>query len=539
WIFFFLQIRRGYFRSLGEEEVFEFCRRVSMLLQTKEFGADTVSCLQRLRFVIFSTKKPRGEDDVWILVLTYVDMQIVLTTISRHRHCSYVTQANGKGELRQVRTRVLELLETWQVLEDPDIRLLLPILSRTIVLEPHMMLTEEQVISMNKRLARWLRYLGAAQTASNTSTSFFSISRGRQQSSLLELDGCVSSDFFTVLCQAQPPSDAHWLCVQAFSMLRLWLSKTRPQLDLGLLFFGFFFRKLIQPRSRQALLIWKECSQNRTVEECWHNVSKRCVSKCVEEALAVLELLCQSDATLIPTVLASSQRLMSWLRLVSPQHTRLLLSILSFSLKHGIWFGLHSTPHYSLFSQFSTVITFLLGTIITIDFHTSFGLHLSQSSTYLLFGSLEMLHALLDLPCLAAALQLLRYHSRSSITIFSTPMPPDLLLLQCFSVFVMHVQVDRQLISSMLNFNVHILVLCKSKIWRSDPVARVECRQGCGVVKNTLCWFPALIWKAVTGLSVRWAKRPLLVRRGRSHANGREIYNTGVRTWDTDPSPPH
>ena len=79
---------------------------------------------------------------MWILVLTYVDMQIVLTTISRHRHCSYVTQANGKGELKQVRTRVLELLETWQVPEDPDIRLLLPILSRTIVLEPHMMLTE-------------------------------------------------------------------------------------------------------------------------------------------------------------------------------------------------------------------------------------------------------------------------------------------------------------------------------------------------------------------------------------------------------------
>uniref|UniRef100_UPI00358FEBBA AP-5 complex subunit zeta-1 isoform X2 n=1 Tax=Myxine glutinosa TaxID=7769 RepID=UPI00358FEBBA len=467
-------------RSLGEEEVFEFCRRVSMLLQTKEFGADTMNCLQRLRFVIFSTKKPRRLPrealDKLLGVVLFADSPkrvrrlcaVVLCEASPlaalNLPCGKATapdprslcclapvvlaQANGKGELGQVRTRILELLEIRQVPEDPDIRLLLPILSRTIVLEPHMMLTEEQVISMNKRLARWLRHLGAAQSPSNTHLSFFSISRGRQ-SSLLELDGCVSSDFFTVLCQAQPPTDAHWLSVQAFSMLRLWLSNTRPQLDSDKMsaagsdisggsgtFRQSSPRELLARKAAEYCLRLMEQSTRRATNTADTELQKACV----EEALAVLDLLCQSDAALIPMVLAASQRLMSWLRLVSPQHTRLLLSILAFSLKHGavVAADLDSSSLEALclvtsrcFHEAPVVLRLLRlcrehrtqlcknggavqacfpGILKMVAWHTSMIADWLKllPAMFSPDSSLEMLHALLDLPCLAAALQLLR-----------------------------------------------------------------------------------------------------------------------------------
>ncbi|CAL8310030.1 unnamed protein product [Arctogadus glacialis] len=84
-------------------------------------------------------------------------------------------------------------------------------------------LTEDHVTLLNKKLIDWLRYASTQQGGGASSVGFFTGPRIRQPGPVTELDGGPSGDFFTVLCVAQGFTEDQWMNAHAFSLLRAWL----------------------------------------------------------------------------------------------------------------------------------------------------------------------------------------------------------------------------------------------------------------------------------------------------------------------------
>ncbi|XP_037362955.1 AP-5 complex subunit zeta-1 [Talpa occidentalis] len=364
-----------------------------------------------------------------------------------------VLLAQGASEqVRGVGQRVFKVLESRQP-EGSSLRHLLPVLWKVTGLAPGTF-HEDQVNLLNKRLVDWLRYASVQQGVAHSSGGFFT-PRARQPGPITEVDGAVATDFFTVLSTGQHFTEDQWLNVQAFSMLRAWLLHSDPEgpgapdADDRSELEGSTLSVLSAASTASSLLPPQERLREKALEYCQRLIeqsNRRALRKadsdlqkaCLVEAVLVLDVLCRQDPSLLyrtlPCLKALHTRLCG-----DPPCVRALLPVAQFFLNHGEAAAMDSEAICQhLFTRIpselfhSPVLAFEFIQFCRDNLHL-FGRNLGilRSSFPNLFKflawnsppltsefvallpslvdastALEMLHALLDLPCLTAALDL-------------------------------------------------------------------------------------------------------------------------------------
>ncbi|XP_066129554.1 AP-5 complex subunit zeta-1 isoform X1 [Saccopteryx bilineata] len=364
-----------------------------------------------------------------------------------------LAQGDRKQEVRDVGQRVFKVLESRQP-DGPSLRPLLPVVSKVASLAPDT-LHEDQTKLLNRRLADWLRYASVQQGPAHSSRGFFSTPRARQPGPITEVDGAVATDFFTVLSTAQRFTEDQWLNVQAFSMLRAWLLHSGPEgpgapdADDKSELEGSTLSVLSTASSTSRLLLPQERLREKAFEYCQRLIeqsNRRALRKgdsdlqkaCLVEAVLVLDLLCRQDPSFLYRTLSCLKALHARL-CGDPACVRALLPVAQFFLTHGEAAALDSEAvcqhvftrlpseffHHPVlafeFVQFCRDSLPLFGRnlgILKLSFPNLFKLlawnspPLTSEFVALLPSlvdastALEMLHALLDLPCLTAALDL-------------------------------------------------------------------------------------------------------------------------------------
>ncbi|XP_076779662.1 AP-5 complex subunit zeta-1 isoform X2 [Arvicanthis niloticus] len=390
-------------REIQDEELQRFCSRVTKLLQEAP-GPATVDALQRLFLIVSATKYPRRLEKTCVDLLQTTlclptspeQLQVLCAAILREmspfndlalscdhtqntRQLSLVAsvllaQGDRKGEIRRVSQRIFKVLENRQP-EGPSVRPLLPVLSKVIGLAPGILM-EDQTNLLSRRLVDWLRY-ASIQQGLPYSGGFFSTPRARQPGPITEVDGAVASDFFTVLSTGQHFTEDQWVNMQAFSMLRKWLLHSGPEepgspdaddkselegSTLSVLSAASTASRLLPPRERLREVAFEYCqrlleqSNRRALRKGDSDLQKACLV----EAVLVLDVLCRQDPSFLFRTLSCLKALYRRLG-EDPGSERALVPLAQFFLNHAL-----------------------------VDASTA----------------VEMLHALLDLPCLTAALDL-------------------------------------------------------------------------------------------------------------------------------------
>ncbi|XP_054401637.2 AP-5 complex subunit zeta-1 isoform X2 [Pongo abelii] len=364
-----------------------------------------------------------------------------------------LAQGDRNEEVRAVGQGVLRALESRQP-EGPSLRHLLPVMAKVVVLSPGI-LQEDQATLLSKRLVDWLRYASLQQGLPH-SGSFFSTPRARQPGPITEVDGAVATDFFTVLSTGHRFTEDQWLNVQAFSMLRAWLLHSGPEgpgtLDTDdrseqegstlsvISATSSSAGRLLPPRERLREVAFEYCQ--RLIEQSNRRALRKGDSDlqkaCLVEAVLVLDVLCRQDPTFLYRSLSCLKALHGRVR-GDPASVRVLLPLALFFLSHGEAAAVDSEAVYQhLFTRIpaeqfhSPLLAFEFIQFCRDNLHL-FGGHLSTLRLsfpnlfkFLAWNSppltsefvallpalvdagtaLEMLHALLDLPCLTAVLDL-------------------------------------------------------------------------------------------------------------------------------------
>ncbi|KAL1768594.1 AP-5 complex subunit zeta-1 [Sigmodon hispidus] len=364
-----------------------------------------------------------------------------------------LAQGDRKGEMSLVSQRIFKILENRQP-EGPSVRHLLPVLAKVIGLAPGT-LAEDQTNLLSKRLVDWLRY-ASIQQGLPYSGGFFSTPRTRQPGPITEVDGAVASDFFTVLSTGQHFTEDQWLNMQAFSMLRKWLLHSGPEdpgspdaddkselegSTLSVLSATSTASRLLPPRERLREVAFEYCQ--RLLEQCDRRALRKgdadLQKACLVEAVLVLDVLCQQDPSFLYRTLSCLKALHRRLG-EDPGSERALVPLAQFFLNHGeaaavgaeaiyqhLLSRLPSERFYSPTLAFE-VTHFCRQNLALFDPHISSLLRLSFPSLFKFLAwhsppltaefvvllpalvdagtAVEMLHALLDLPCLTAALDL-------------------------------------------------------------------------------------------------------------------------------------
>ncbi|XP_022421146.1 AP-5 complex subunit zeta-1 isoform X3 [Delphinapterus leucas] len=362
----------------------------------------------------------------------------------------------AQGDQQQVRSlgqRVLKVLESRQP-EGPSLRHLLPVVSKVTSLAPDA-LREEQTRALSKRLGDWLRYASVQQAVAHSSGGFFSTPRARQLGPVTEVDGAVATDFFTVLSTGQRFTEDQWLNVQAFSMLRAWLldsgpgGSSAPDADDKSELEGSTLSMLSATSTAGHVLPPQQWLREKAFEYCQRLLeqsNRRALKKadsdlqkaCLVEAVLVLDVLCQQDPSFLYRTLSCLKSLHTRLR-GDPAWVRALLPVAQFFLHHGEAAAVDAEGVYQhLFTRIpaehfhSPMLAFEFVQFCR-DSLPLFGRNLGVLRTsfpnlfkFLAWNSppltsdfvallpslvdagtaVEMLHLLLDLPCLTAALDL-------------------------------------------------------------------------------------------------------------------------------------
>ncbi|XP_062035920.1 AP-5 complex subunit zeta-1 [Lepus europaeus] len=363
-----------------------------------------------------------------------------------------LAQGDRRQEVSSVGQRVCKVLESRQP-EGPSLRHLLPVLAKVISLAPGS-LQEEHTGPLSKRLLEWLRH-ASVQQGLPRSGGFFPAPRARQPGPVTEVDGAVATDFFTVLSTGQHYTEDQWLNMQAFSVLRAWLlhggpegpagpnADNRSELEgsmLSVLSAASTASHLLPPQERLREVAFEYCQ--RLIEQS----SRRALRKgdadlqraCLVEAVLVLDLLCRQDPCFLYRTLACLRELPGRLG-TDPACVRALLPLAQFFLNHGEAAAVDSEAiQEQLFTRVPAQL--FHSPVLALEFvqFCQDNLHLLGRATGILSRSfpnllkflawnsppltsefvallpalvdagsaVELLHALLDLPCLTAALDL-------------------------------------------------------------------------------------------------------------------------------------
>ncbi|XP_012682597.2 AP-5 complex subunit zeta-1 isoform X2 [Clupea harengus] len=374
------------------------------------------------------------------------------------RSSSYVaavvlSQAANKDDVAPVCQHLLKHLESRQ----PDGQICkhtLPILTKLISYSPEI-LTEDQVNLVSRKLVDWLRYASLQQGASMSTGGFFSGPRTRQPVPVTEVDGAVAGDFFTVLCVGHSFGEDQWMNMYAFSMIRKWLltydaegtsggeSDDRSEVDssvVSMVSATSSSSRLLPPKERLREKAFEYC--HRLIEQSDRKAMKRTDTElqkaCIVEAVTIMDIICKEDPSYVyrafPSVKALYGRLSGELA-----YARALIPIAQFYLNHSEMAAVDSEAVFrQLFSRFPSelfnepalayeFVQFCRANMAVLEdgvalYRQSFPnifKFLAWTSPALVADymellpslmcpdtAVEILHSLLDLPCLAATLDL-------------------------------------------------------------------------------------------------------------------------------------
>ncbi|KAM6155820.1 AP-5 complex subunit zeta-1 [Rhynchocyon petersi] len=377
-----------------------------------------------------------------------------------------LAQGDRQDEVCSVGRCALQLLEA-RPPEGPGPRPLLPVLSKVVSLAPGA-LPQAQADVLHRRMVDWLRYASVQQGAAQPSGGFFSAPRTRQPGPVTEVDGAVATDFFTVLSTGQHFTEDQRLNVQAFSLLRTWLLLSDPKVttdadtddhseregsNLSVLSAASAAASRLLPPLQQLQASAFEYSQ-RLLDQSTRRALRKgdadLQKACLVEAVLLLDVLCRQEPSFLYRALSCLKALLGRLR-GDPAQVRALLPIARFLLSHGeatavdseavcqhllvsVTAELFPSPMLAFeLVQFCRDSLYLCGRepgVFQLSFPNLFKLlawhspALTSEFVELLPALLntstavEMLHALLDLPCLTAALDL---QLRSSSAVSERP----------------------------------------------------------------------------------------------------------------------
>uniref|UniRef100_A0A8C6KI40 Adaptor related protein complex 5 subunit zeta 1 n=1 Tax=Nothobranchius furzeri TaxID=105023 RepID=A0A8C6KI40_NOTFU len=471
-------------REIQEPELQKFYSRLVKLLQVKELSHETLDSLQRLQLILFANKFTKilpaelQQKLLSLLSSPAEQLQVLgsavlretlppsgqelnfseenLSQLNTHAAALLLSQARSRADLSNLCAQLIRSLES-RPSEGPTQSLMftLPVLNTVFTLSPEC-LTEDHVTLLSKKLVDWLRYASIVQGGGASSGGFFAGPRSRQPLPIAELDGSVSGDFFTVLCVGQGFTEDQWMNVYAFSMLRHWLlthhSVSNTAVDAG------------KAPQRHGPSIWKS-SKDTGLDSDFSRAQKKADSElqkaCLVEAVCILDCVCAEDASMVyrafPCMKALFGRLSSDL-----SFARVLLPIAQFYLNHGEMDTVDCERVWKLvFGQFPAELfndAFLAYELLRflrlnleniqsrapefVQFFPNFLKFLAWDSPAVvedfvdLLPSLvttgtavELLHTLLDLPCLAATLVL---QLRSTCLPIADPNSRGLLSLEAF-----------------------------------------------------------------------------------------------------------
>uniref|UniRef100_A0A8C2KIW3 AP-5 complex subunit zeta-1-like n=1 Tax=Cyprinus carpio TaxID=7962 RepID=A0A8C2KIW3_CYPCA len=435
-------------REIKEEELQRFCGRIFKQLHTKDVSGDTVDSLQRLNLIVSATKYARELPSDLVMKLQTVlrssscpeHLQVLSSSIIRessppsvHSLCSDPSHDSRTFSYvaSVVLTQVSHILESR--LSDGQIsRHTLPILSKMITAYPEI-LTDDQVNLVSRKLVDWLRYASMQQGASMSSGGFFSGPRTRQPAPLTEVDGVVVGNFFTVLCVGQSYTEDQWMNMYTFSMIKSWLltydtdgtTNTESGSQLSV-----YYTLLVNILIYLSLIFYNV--------EALKKADTELQKACIIESVSIMDIICGEDPSYVyrafPCIKALYGRLNGDLT-----YARALLPIAQFYLNHSETAAVDSEAVFcQLFShcpaeQFNeTMLAFefvqfcLLNASVLQDRVANYRQSFPNLLKFLAWNSsglieefvellpsliapdtaIELLHTILDLPCLAAALDL-------------------------------------------------------------------------------------------------------------------------------------
>uniref|UniRef100_A0A7N9AKR6 Adaptor related protein complex 5 subunit zeta 1 n=1 Tax=Mastacembelus armatus TaxID=205130 RepID=A0A7N9AKR6_9TELE len=300
-----------------------------------------------------------------------------------------------------------------------------------------------------KKLVDWLRYASITQGGGTSSGGFFTGPRLRQPVPIAELDGTVSGDFFTVLCVGQSFTEDQWMNVYSFSMLRHWLltyhsvCNDRSEVDgsvVSMVSATSSSSRLLPPKERLREKSFQYCQ--RVIEQSDRKAHRRSDTElqkaCLVEAVCILDCVCVEEPSLVyrtfPCIKALFGRLSSDL-----SFARVVLPIAQFYLNHGEMAAVDCETVWKLvFGQFPAELfndPFLVHELLRFlrlnlkSLQLRVPLYIQSFPNLLKFlawdspavvddfvdllpslvtagTAVELLHTLLDLPCLSATLVL-------------------------------------------------------------------------------------------------------------------------------------
>uniref|UniRef100_A0A3Q0RF28 Adaptor related protein complex 5 subunit zeta 1 n=1 Tax=Amphilophus citrinellus TaxID=61819 RepID=A0A3Q0RF28_AMPCI len=274
-----------------------------------------------------------------------------ISQLNSHATGLLLSQAGSKADLSFLCTQLLRNLES-RPSEGPAHSLMytLPILNNILTHSPDC-LNEDQMTLVSKKLVDWLRYASIMQGGGASSGGFFTGPRSRQPVPIAELDGTVSGDFFTVLCVGQGFTEDQWMNVYSFSMLRHWLltyhsscsttgeADDRSEVDgsvVSMVSATSSSSRLLPPKERLREKAFQYCQ--RLIEQSDRKAHKKTDTElqkmCLVEAVCILDCVCVEDMSLVyrtfPCIKALFGRLSSDL-----SYARVLLPVAQFYLNHG------------------------------------------------------------------------------------------------------------------------------------------------------------------------------------------------------------
>uniref|UniRef100_A0A669BJY7 Adaptor related protein complex 5 subunit zeta 1 n=1 Tax=Oreochromis niloticus TaxID=8128 RepID=A0A669BJY7_ORENI len=440
-------------REIQVSELQKFYSRLMKMLQGKELGHDTVDSLQRLHLILSATKYTRT------LPLELQKRFVALLSSPAEQH-----QVLSAAVLRETLPLTGQELNYNHQLNSHAAGLLLSQVGRTEIERLSLLLhycetciykTHHIILQLSKKLVDWLRYASVMQGVGTSSGGFFTGPRSRQPVPIAELDGSVSGDFFTVLCVGQGFTEDQWMNVYSFSMLRHWLltyhsscsttvdADDRSEVDgsvVSMVSATSSSSRLLPPKERLREKAFQYCQ--RLIEQSDRKAHKKTDTElqkaCLVEAVCILDCVCVEDASLVyrtfPCIKALFGRLSSEL-----SYARVLLPIAQFYLNHGeiaavdcenVWkvvFGRFPTELFNDPFLAHELLRFLRLNLESIELRVpQYTRYFPNLLKFLAWDSpamvddfvdllpsmvttgtaVELLHTLLDLPCLSATLVL-------------------------------------------------------------------------------------------------------------------------------------
>ncbi|XP_045140939.1 AP-5 complex subunit zeta-1 isoform X2 [Echinops telfairi] len=447
----------------GAEAVDALQRLLLILSATKYRRKLEQPCMNLLQTTLCSTTAPPQLQLLCAAILREMAPVEGLALTCEQAHNSHtlslvasvlLAQGDRQNEVGSVGRHALQLLEA-RPPEGPGPRLLLPVLSKVVSLSPGI-LPEAQVDLLHRRLVGWLRYASTQQGSAQLPGSGFSAARTRQPGLVTEVDGSVATDFFTVLSTSQRFTEDQRLNVLVFSMLRTWLllglpagltaveADDRSELEGStqsvLSAASATASRLLPPQQQLRAGAFEYCQ--RILEQSGRRALRRADSDlqkaCLVEAVLLLDLLCRQEPSFLYPTLPCLKALLGRLG-GDPKQARTLLPVARFLLSHGeaaavdseaVCRHLFTSVPAELFPcpmlafelvQFCRDSLHILGPglgLLKPSFPNLLKLLAWHSPALtsefvVLLPSLvdagtavELLHALLDLPCLTAALDL-------------------------------------------------------------------------------------------------------------------------------------